>query len=164
MVPVGRLDRIRPYLEKLLKEGFELPELSPDPDGDYPFRFRSAGYYVRLINEQSPTVQVFSIAPREVKRSAKLFTAVNDINAQIAFARLYVVTNQVVVATELVAETLDAEELGNACNIVGRIADKVGPDLQAQFGGRMLFEEEIGEPSGVPAPPPDGAIANAGYL
>lgn len=161
---MGRLDRIRPYLEKLLKEGFDLPELSPDPDGDYPFRFRSAGYYVRLVNEQSPTVQVFSIALREVKRSAKLFTAVNDVNAQIAFARIYVVDHQVVVATELVADTLDAEELGNACNIVGRIADKVGPELQAQFGGRMLFENEIGpgEPSGVPAAAPP--VENAGYL
>ncbi len=161
---MGRLDRIRPYLEKLLKEGFDLPELAPDPDGDYPFRYRSAGYYVRLVNEQSPTVQVFSIALREVKRSAKLFSAVNEVNAQIAFARVYVVANQVVVATELVADTLDDQELGNACNIVGRIADKVGPELQAQFGGRMLFEDEIraGEPSGVPATPPQEQ--NAGYL
>lgn len=161
MLRVGRLDRIRPYLEKLLKEGFELPELSPDSDGDYPFRYRSAGYYVRLINEQSPTVQVFSVVLREVKRTAKLFTAVNDVNSMIAYARVYVVQNQVVVATELVAETLDAEELGNACNIVGRIADKVGPELQEQFGGRVLFDDEMGESSGVPPP---AAVTSGGYL
>ena len=162
---MGRLDRIRPYLEKLLKEGFGIPDLAPDPDGDYPFRFRSAGYYVRLFNEQSPTVQVFSVVLREVKRSAKLFSAVNDVNGQIAYARVYVVGNQVVVATELVAETLDAEELGNACNIVGRIADQVGPELQQQFGGRVLFTEELDEPSGVPAPTAAATTGtNAGYL
>ena len=158
---MARLDRIRPYLEKLLKEGFDLPELTPDPDGDYPFRFHSAGYYVRLINEASPTVQVFSVVLREVKRSAKLFNAVNDINGQIAFARVYVVDHQVVVATELVAETLDAEELGNACNIVGRIADKVGSELHAEFGGHILFEgeedEDVHSGEAVPA-------ERAGYL
>lgn len=159
---MARLDRIRPYLEKLLSEGFGIPDLAPDPDGDYPFRFRSAGYYVRLINEKSPTVQVFSIALREVKRSPKLFTAVNDINAHIAFARVYVVDRQVVVATELVAETIDAEELGNACNIVGRVADEFGPLLQKEFGGRVLFDEELEQPSGVPAVAEKSQ--NAGYL
>jgi len=161
-MPVGRLDRIRPYVEKLLAEGFGIPDLAPDPDGDYPFRYRSAGYYVRLINEHSPTVQVFSIALRDVKRSSKLFTAVNDINANIAYARVYVVDRQVVIATELVAETIDAEELGNACNIVGRIADQVGPQLQRDFGGRVLFEAEMEQPSGVPAV--DEKARNAGYL
>jgi hypothetical protein len=158
---VGRLDRIRPYLEKLLREGFAIPDLQPDPEGDYPFRYRSAGYYVRLINEVSPTVQVFSVVLRDVKRTAKLLQKLNDINAQIAYARVYAVEHQVVVATELVAETLDAEELGNACNIVGRIADKVGSELHAEFGGHILFEGEEGEDvhSGEAVP-----AERAGYL
>lgn len=159
---MGRIDRIRPYLEKLLQEGFGIPDLQPDPDGDYPFRYRSAGYYVRLVNELSPTVQVFSTVLRDVKRSSKLLQAVNDINANIAFARVYVVEHQIVVATELVAETLDAEELGNACNIVGRIADKVGSDLHAEFGGKLLFDEaEFGDDASHPEP---ASVDRAGYL
>lgn len=159
---MGRLDRIRPYLEKLLAEGFGIPDLAPGPDGEYPFRYRSAGYYVCLVNEELPTVHVFSIALRDVKRAPKLFSAVNDINAEISFARVYVVERQVLVATELVAETIDAEELGNACNIVGRIADQVGAELQKDFGGRVLFDEELEQPSGVPAP--KDKVRNAGYL
>ncbi|MDQ1437646.1 MAG: hypothetical protein QOK43_1275 [Acidimicrobiaceae bacterium] len=162
---MGRLDRIRPYLEKLLREGFNIPDLAPDPEGDYPLRYRSAGYYVRLMNELSPTVQVFSVALRDAKRSAKLFTAVNDINAHIAYARAYVVDRQVVVATELVADTLDAEELGNACTIIGRIADKIGPELQAQFGGHVLFEDGPDQPvDGTAGSNTDEPKPNAGYL
>lgn len=158
---MGRLDRIRPYVEKLLREGFGIPDLSPDPDGDYPFRYRSAGYYVRLYNEQAPTLQLFSVVVRDIKRSPKLLSELNDINAGLAFVRVYWVNHQVVVATELVAETLDAEELGNACNIIGRVADSIGRKLAAEFGGHVLFEEDD---SADPGPSNVPAAQNAGYL
>jgi hypothetical protein len=159
LVAVGRLDRIRPYLEKLLREGFAIPDLAPDDEGDYPFRFRSAGYYVRLYNEAAPTIQLFSVVVRDIKKSPKLLSELNDLNAGMAYVRVYWVNHQVVVATELVAETLDAEELGNACNIVGRVADGIGPRLASEYGGHVLFEgdDDEAKPSNVP-------FQNAGYL
>lgn len=160
---MGRIDRIRPYVEKLLSEGFGIPDLAPDDDGDYPFRFRSAGYYVRLFNEKAPTIQLFSIVVRDIKRSPKLLAALNDVNAGAAFARVYWLDQRVVVATELVAETLDAEELGNACTAVGSLADAIGKGIVAEFGGKLLFEED---PEAPPAPAAaNGAdVKNAGYL
>lgn len=159
---MGRIDRIRPYVEKLLREGFGIPDLGPDADGDYPFRFRSAGYYVRLFNEQSPTVQLFSIVVRDIKRSPKLLAALNDVNAKASFVRVYWLDQRVVVATELVAETLDAEELGNACNVVGQLADAIGKGIVAEFGGKLLFEEPS-DPE-APAAPTGTDAKNAGYL
>lgn len=156
---MGRLDRIRPYLEKLLREGFGIPDLTPDDDGDYPFRYRSAGYYVRLYNEQAPTIQLFSVVVRDIKRSPKLLAELNELNAGMAFVRVYWVNLQVVVATELVAETLDAEELGNACNVIGRVADTIGPKLVADHGGHVLFEDDDEDPK-----PSNVPLQNAGYL
>jgi hypothetical protein len=138
---VGRIDRIRPYVEKLLKEGFNIHDLAPDPDGDYPFRYRSAGYFVRLYNEPAPTVQLFSVVVRDIKRTPKLLSKLNDINAGAAFVRVYWLDHKVIASTELVAETLDGEELGNACNVVGGVADAIGRGLVADFGGHVLFEE-----------------------
>lgn len=158
---MGRIDRIRPYVEKLLEEGFGIPDLKPDEDGDYPFRFRSAGYYVRLINESAPTLQLFSIVVRDIKRTAKLLAALNDINSRASFARVYWTDSRVVVATELVAETLDAQELGNACNVVGQLADAIGTGIVAEFGGKLLFEES---PPGTEAPVAAPDAKNAGYL
>jgi Putative bacterial sensory transduction regulator len=161
---VGRLDRIRPYLEKLLREGFAIPDLAPDDEGDYPFRFRSAGYYVRLINEQSPTVQLFSVAVHDIKRSPKLMGKLNEVNAALSFVRVYWLDGKVVVSTELVAETLDAEELGNACNIVGRAADGIGRTLVAEFGGHVLFEDADEDGTGKPPMPAAGSAERASYL
>jgi hypothetical protein len=160
---MGRLDRIRPYLEKLLREGFGIPDLAPDEDGDYPFRFGSAAYYVRLVNEHAPTVQLFGVVVRDVKRSPKLLGRLNDINASLGFVRVYWIDNKVVVATELVAETLDAEELGNACNVLGRAADGIGRGLVGEFGGHVLFEDA--EADGQDKPKVGaGETATAGYL
>jgi hypothetical protein len=165
LVPVGRLDRIRPYVEKLLREGFAIPDLAPDDDGDYPFRFRSAGYYVRLTSEESPTLQLFSVVVRDIKRSPKLLARLNEMNAALTFVRVYWLDQRVVVSTELVAQTLDAEELGNACNIVGRAADGIGRTLVAEFGGHVLFEDDDEDAAGhKPAIPAAVSSENAGYL
>jgi hypothetical protein len=159
--PVGRIDRIRPYVEKLLREGFSIPDLQPDPDGDYPFRYRTAGYYVRLFDERAPTLQLFSVVVRDIKRTPKLLGKLNDINAGATFVRVYWVNHQVIASTELVADTLDAEELGNACNIVGRVADAIGRGLVADFGGHVLFEDAD---SDTPMPPSRVPETQGGYL
>jgi hypothetical protein len=57
--------------------------------------------------------------------------------------------DQVVVATELVAETLDKEEIAAACNNIGSIADQHDTELHRAFGGKMARDDE-------PAPAPDG--------
>jgi hypothetical protein len=60
-----------------------------------------------------------------------------------------------------VVETLDAEELGNACNVVGQLSDAIGKGIAAEFGGKLLFDE-ADDPAVPEAKPP--TAQNAGYL
>jgi hypothetical protein len=55
---------VRAYAESLLEQVLKTDRVRPDKDGDYPVRYQSALYYVRIVPGQSddPVVQVFAIA------------------------------------------------------------------------------------------------------
>jgi len=57
---VGRADIVRPYVEKILKQVFEIDELVVDERGEWPFRRGSAIYHVRLFDGNPPLLQVWS--------------------------------------------------------------------------------------------------------
>ena len=50
-------------------------------------------------------------------------------------------SNAIVVAHELVAETLDPQELNNACVAIGSIADRLKTQLQSEFGGDKAADD-----------------------
>jgi len=148
---MAKADVVRAWVEKLLADLNGGP-VAADPDGDYPFRAGSAGFYVRLMGTDEPIVQVFSVVLRGVRRTAALLSAVNEINTQIAFARVFWVRDQVLVETELLGLTLDREELDRALGSVSRIAQHYGEELQKTYGGRKTFEDPAPEPPPPPAP------------
>jgi len=55
------------------------------------------------------------------------------------------VGKQVLVESDLVSQTLDKEELDQACQAVGTITDHFGPLLAVQFGGKTFFADEKDE-------------------
>lgn len=63
--------------------------VKPDADGDYPVRYRSALYYVRLVGDSHVDVQVFAVAVDGVDPSPELLAAVNEINTQVRFVRIF---------------------------------------------------------------------------
>lgn len=132
---------LRPYLEQVLKAHLGVDELVTDGDGDYPIRYGSAKYFVRLSDEQPPVVRVYSHVLVGVKGTAKLYQALNRINQHISFARVFHQGRAVLVATELLAETLDPEELAMACRSIANLADEHDTELQAAFGGETMFGE-----------------------
>ena len=77
----------------------------------------------------------------DVECSPDLLTAINEINLSTSFVRVFWAEGDVVVATELLAETLDPEELAKACDSVGGVADQHDSRLKARFGGNIQFEE-----------------------
>jgi hypothetical protein len=79
-------------------------------------------------------VQVFSIVLRDVTSTHELLAELNSLNAGVGFARVFWVNDQVLAEVELLAETLDLEELANACRTVARVSDELGPLLAASFG------------------------------
>lgn len=130
-----RIDQARAYVEDLLEKMLGLERLYRDPDGDYPVRYADAGYYVRIIGIPEPVVQVFSTPVVKVDPTESLFAELNSINTQISFARVFWIAGQVLVETEVLAESLDRQSFENACVCVGELSMKWAPELLERHGG-----------------------------
>jgi hypothetical protein len=143
---MSRADMVRAYAESLLEQVLKTDRIRPDKDGDYPVRYQSALYYVRVDPGQNddPVVQVFAKVLADITPSSELFEHLNEINTQLRFARIFWVRDQVLVESEMPGMALSLEGLGNACNTVGGAADYFGPRLAEVFGGKTAFADEKG--------------------
>jgi Putative bacterial sensory transduction regulator len=142
---IARIEVLRPYVEKIVAQFLEIEpaKLVVGDDGTIPVSRGSARYIVRLLDaEPGPIVQVYSCLLTGNKSSPKLLAKINEINASIWFGRMFHADDQVVLAAEMVAETLDKEEVAAACNNIGAIADARDTELKAEFGGSMSFADE----------------------
>ena len=144
---MARLDVIRPYVEKTVAEyiGARPDDLLVNQDGSIPIRRGSTAYYVRLLDGRPPMVQVYSTVLYEVPKSPELLDRLNEINAEAMFARAFWTADQVVVATELVADSIDTQQIENACGVVGTIADHYDNELRKTFGGKTIFDPDSAE-------------------
>ena len=151
-----RADMVRAYVESLLERLIGAQQVSPDDDGDYPVRYRNALYYVRLVGDVDPVVQVFSVAVSGVDPTPDLFEELNSINSSIRFARIFWVRDQVLIESEMVGEGVEPADFDNACRAVATITDHYGPLLAERFGGKTAFADEKTEPTDAtekPEPP-----------
>ena len=146
-----RADQARAYVESLLERLTGSEKVVTDDDGDYPVQFRNCHYYVRLIGNDTPVVQVFSVAVADLEETPELLTDLNALNTDIRFARAFHVRGQVLIETDVLAEALDPAGFENACNCVASITLNVAPSLTARFGGRLTFADDPA-PAGAPAP------------
>jgi len=151
---------VRSHVETLLESVTGKPQVKPDADGDYAVRFQNALYFVRILGTEHPVVQVFAIAVDGAGQGAELYEVLNQINSQLTFARVFAKDGKIVVASELLGESLDADELGSACAAVARAADHFGPILAKQFGGELPFEHQ----KEADYQPPSEAPGTGGYL
>lgn len=134
-------EMVRAYVESMLEHLTGEARLDPDHDGDYPIRYRSALYYVRIIDDPEVTVQVFSIAVDEIEPSPELLSALNDLNSNLRFVRAFWVLGQVLIEADLVGDTVEPRGFSNACDAVASTTDHIAGDLARSFGGRPAFEE-----------------------
>lgn len=133
----------RGRVEQLLKQTLGTQQLLADQFGNWPMRFGSAIYYVRLIEPPllPPMVQVFSPVLGDVPKTPELLDAVNSINAQISFGRVAWVNGVVVASAELLAQSLDLAELQACCGSIAQVSDAYDDTLQSRFGGRKAFDQ-----------------------
>ena len=136
-----RVDVVRPYVEKLLKEFFSAETLIVDGDGDWPVRVGSAMYYVRLVDGDPPVLSIFSAILRDVTTSPELFEELNRINSSVRFGRLYFADGVVWAKSELVAESMDKVSLSSSCYAIGGMADQYDTELGTRFGGAKMFDD-----------------------
>jgi len=71
----------------------------------------------------------------------------NDLNAKVRFARLFVADGTVYAAVEVSASPFVADHVVSACELLGRLADEIDEMLQEQFGGRTAFGEFRSKPT-----------------
>ena len=102
-------------------------------------RCGTAVVYLRLVPGDRPVLRVFSPLLRQVERSPELLAELNDLNARLNFLRLFWRDHTVYAAAELLARTLTATELSNACDWISDAADYYDVRLHAQFGGQLAF-------------------------
>lgn len=137
-----RSEVIRPFIEKTLTEWLDGEQVRRSEKGEYLFRRGSAEVCVRVDERDQTTVSVYSVILRNVKKSTRLLDALNAINAEIDFARVFWLQNAVVLVTELLAASLDAEQLRASCDLVARRADDLDTPLKKKFGGKTAFADE----------------------
>lgn len=126
---------------------------APDQDGDLPVVWDGAQFYVRVVGSSDPWVQVFSIALADVEPSLELMAHLNDINAQLRFARMFHVQQQVLIETEIWSDDVNPANFHHACRNVAGATDAYSKALHEAFGGRLAFEEsktDQYEPSSMP--------------
>ena len=83
------------HVETLIERLTGIKKAEPDADGDYPIRYRSALYYVRVVGSRIPVVQLFSVAVDETQFTDALARDLNAINARLHFCRIFWVLDQI---------------------------------------------------------------------
>jgi hypothetical protein len=123
-------DMIKAYVESLLEDLTEAEKVRPDHDGDYPIKYRSAQYYVRVLDGREPVVQIFAVAVADVKGTDSLMRDLNEINTQLRFCRAFWVRDQVLFEGEHLG--LTRNDFNERIAAVASAADHFGGELAAR--------------------------------
>ena len=127
-------------------------------------------WLMQTRDEGEPLLQVFAPILHGVSRTAELLEKLNEMNTNFTSARAFWVNDQVLIAMELPAETLDKQQVGYACSLISFAADYWDDVLKGQFGGEIAFNEpstpaEGAEPTAdVPVETPSPDPGSKGYL
>jgi hypothetical protein len=156
-----RSEIIRPYLEKLLCEWLGVPVIATDDAGRYRVRVGRSGFLVEIVEFEPVLVRVWSPVVVGVTKSLELLDTINRLNSNSLGLRVFVHDGSVILATELVAETLDPREFDFAGQLLAGAAERLGPELVQHYGGETLFAGTTPESDPAPAEP---MTASAGYL
>ena len=73
------------------------------------------------------------------RRSLKLLSELNDINARARCVNVYWNGDSVIAEQTIHADGLTKKTLGQACLAVGGVSDDIGMLLAAMFGGETPF-------------------------
>jgi hypothetical protein len=137
-----RSEIIRPYLEKLLCEWLGVPVIATDDAGRYRLRVGTSGFLVEVVDFEPVLVRIWSPVAVGLTKSVELLDTINSLNSNGLGLRAFFLDGSVILATELVAETLDPRELGFACHLLAGAAERLGPEMVEHYGGETLFAGE----------------------
>jgi hypothetical protein len=145
---MASVEVLRPYVEQKVADLLGVERVKKDKDGDIPIRQGSAVCFARLVDAPTgPMLRVFSPLVRGVQQSSDLLLRLNEINTSAPYVRFFWAEQMVYCGMDLMAETLQPEEIANALGTVGWHADRLDDLFKADFGGERMMEEEAPKPA-----------------
>ncbi|HCU92394.1 MAG TPA: hypothetical protein DHU96_06485 [Actinobacteria bacterium] len=134
-------DMVTSHVETLIERLTGVGKAQADADGDYPIRYRSALYYVRVVHAWKPVVQVFSVAVDRIQFTDALARELNEINTHLYFCRTFWVGGQVLVEAEHLGPSLAEADFHECALRVAEATDTFAKGLAERHGGRLAFDE-----------------------
>ena len=143
MTDLTRIDSLRSKVEKQFREN--KLTYSVDKDGDYVINNESTAVFVRPFqwNEKYSAVRIFAPVTLQISRiSFELLHLIATLNGEVDFCRLYLNESEKVVycCTELIGDSLSAEQLGMSVYQVAITANELDEKLSHVAGGKRLVD------------------------
>jgi hypothetical protein len=130
-----KTDEIRGTVDEMVREYLGSPTLVIDGDGDIPVQQGSTLYWIRVGDERPVTVTVWANLVSGVPMTARVQRRIIELNEEFDTAEFYYEDDSIMLGMDLDAEQLDPAALGEACDLIGGLADKYDDVLQREFGG-----------------------------
>jgi hypothetical protein len=124
---------------------------------NYPIRYRSARYCLRVLGLRTPIVQVFSIAVADVELTDALAQDLNVTNSKLHFCHSFWVDGQVLIESEHLGMSLSDSDFRECAVNVAEATNAFAPGLAERYGGRLAFDDAK-EPEYEPA-----SVAGIGF-
>jgi hypothetical protein len=129
-------------------------EVDLDSDGGITVRLGSAEIHARVLSDPL-RIRIWSPVLTALPDSTAILRAVNELNARLPFGRLLFIGETVIAAEDVRADSFDFDQVIGAISHLGELAESIGREMQARFGGRNA--------AGLHLPAPDHP-SSAGYL
>lgn len=147
--PDATVESVRTEVDAAIRRLLGVDGFERDEHGWAMFRAGSATVYVRVYGDP-PVVQVLSPLLTGVDETPDLLEAVNELNANVSFAKVVCRDRDVVASLELFGMPFTPLHLSHALSVVAAVADD-SDQLQQRFGGRTTVGDFVppAEPSSV---------------
>lgn len=133
---VERMDAmLRSHVERCLQDVWETGTVEPDELGEYPFQRGTAACWVSVNCAGGPGVAIGACATQGTKRTARLLTELNELNARSRWARVYWERGMVLVEAQVPWTAVDRPTLAVYLEVVSSVACDIGEMVAAVFGG-----------------------------
>ena len=129
-------------LLKTISDVTGFTDLELDGDGDIGVRYGSMIAYARVIGTP-PAVHFFSPLVREVEESPALFGRINELNRGSKEVRYFVIEGTIFAAADVRIEPFVESNVASAYKHFCQSADDVDELLQAEFGGKTMYEPNM---------------------
>ena len=123
------------HLQRSLCRDLELPmsQLQPDADGDIAVVVDGVTSFVRVLT--GGFARVWSVSAVDLKATVKVLREINGWNRTLTGARALLTDGgRVIIAGEILAESIEPGELGALVRVVTSCAGELGPLLNLVHG------------------------------